>query len=461
MLPTLFTFLGFLGVLFLVVSAISLAQYLQYFIRRRWTKQIVLPDPVGFADPVSMREDAEIVLKVSSSETCVLTFYRCGAEGFQEVARHEVSPGLQSGRMGRWTGFDWPAALTLPPHALAPGLYYVEIRGRNAVSSAWRTPLIITPADPRAILVVSSTNTWNAYNHFGGLSNYRDIGGIPWPLKFFEKIARLTGFRSRIGDRHWFPIIPLPEKRPNLAIHDDLADLDTSEQPKPFSHLLRGESHLITLLEREGLPYSIVSDRDFIQNSSLTGVKLVVFNTHPEYWSEESLGRVLEAVDSGVNVAIFGGNTSYRQIQFLRDSIAVIAQIADRDSVARVVGLYYDSLGYLSRAGYRTLKPDHWCFHGLQLKLGEVWGEAVGASGYETDKICGISHDIEVLAIGTNPEGPAYMICRENPNGSFLFNAGSLAFTDGLLRDDQLATIVRNVLRQALERPLSRIHLPS
>ena len=431
-----------------IVCAVSFLQYFSLFIRRRWTVRIKLPDPVGFADPISIAENTPLTLRISCSDEVELIFFRCGHQGFEQTHKFTTSPGTQSSLMGRWTGFDWSPSITIPSCTLRPGLYYIKIRSRNINNPVWRAPLIVSAASRQPVIVVASTNSWNAYNHFGGLSNYT-YGGIPYPLAVFDKVLRLTSFRWRIGDRHWFPIIPLPEKRPNLAVHEDLASI-TSSEPQSLSHLMRGEANLITLLERDGIDYSIVSDRDYVERVSLTGVKLVVFNTHPEYWSEETLGRLQETLNAAVNVAVFGGNTGYRQVQLLKDAIAVTCQATKQGPIARIVGLYYNALGYNSRAGFRTLRPLHWCFEGLELRMGDVWGEAAGASGYETDKICGGSTDIDVLAVGTNAEGPAYLVCRKHPSGAFLINAGSVAFTDGLLRDAHLSAIVANVIHRAL-----------
>src|SRR5262249_29373234 len=51
------------------------------------------------------------------------------------------------------------------------GLYYFHAKGESGAFCSF--PLVVAPARPRApIAVLASTNTWNAYNPFGGRSNY-------------------------------------------------------------------------------------------------------------------------------------------------------------------------------------------------------------------------------------------------------------------------------------------------
>ncbi len=74
-----------------------------------------------------------------------------------------------------------------------------------------------------------------------------------------------------------------------------------------------------------------------------------------------------------------------------------------------------------------------------------------GASGYETDKITKESSDVEVLAIGKNREGPAYMVFRETAGGGWVFNSASVASAPWVNEDPVFAAIVRNLIDRALQ----------
>src|SRR5262249_61602202 len=58
------------------------------------------------------------------------------------------------------------------------GLYFFHADGEAGGFSAM--PWVVAPARPVAsIAVIASTNTWNAYNNFGGRSNYIHPEGLP------------------------------------------------------------------------------------------------------------------------------------------------------------------------------------------------------------------------------------------------------------------------------------------
>jgi N,N-dimethylformamidase len=224
--------------------------------------------------------------------------------------------------------------------------------------------------------------------------------------------------------------------------------------PGPPSHLAREEAALIRLLEFEAVDYTIISDRDFAYRLPLDSVQLIIFNTHSEYWSEEMLGRLSEAIDRGISIAFLSGNNMYRKVQFLDSAISVIDQMIPADQIVPLIGSYYDASGYLTHDSYRVLDPAHWCFEGAGVELNSQFGAAgpnhPAASGYETDKLRSGPHQFRVVAVGKNAEGPAFMLCRNLPNGGFVFTAGSVAFAPCLDTDPVARKLVRNLIDRAL-----------
>lgn len=455
--------------LFGVIVFIAAVECIELFIRRRWHSTVRLPDPVAYTDSPSFPADATIALRIHSSQATHIRFSRCGATGYVLVHETRGPATTQSRSMHRWQGFDWQPTITLPPYTLSPGFYLIEISHANSPTVRWCMTLIVSPpaatasmpAPPHTpIVVVASTNTWNAYNDFGGLSNYTDRATPP-PLNFFRAILMYFNLRPRVGDRHWLLAVPLPERRPNLAVHNEHAN------PDARLHLTRAESALIRFLESENAPYSIISDRDFAFSLSVAPTRLLIFNTHSEYWSEEMLARLAEFIDRGVSVAFLSGNNIYRKVQFLRDAISVIDRMTPPAEIAPLIGTYYDAAGYLTYDSYRVLDPNHWSFAGLSAHEGSEFGAATdkhpAASGYETDKIrLAVSprpdalsdpalFNFRTLAVGKNPEGPAFMVCRDLPNGGFVFSAGSVAFALCVEDDSVIQSLVRNLIRRALQ----------
>ncbi len=440
------------GIIAAVTAGITTTLWIQYFILRRWRARVRLPDPVAYTDVPSYRCDKEIILRIHSSKPVRILFNRCGAREFSAVHTMEAQPSLQSRVMDRWLGFDWKPSAVLAPNTLAPGLYRIDIEHREDPARKWSMLLIVKQAVPHAVVVVASTNTWNAYNDFGGLSNYADRA-TPQPLKAIRALMMYFDLRVRIGDKHWLTAVPLPERRPNRAIHADLI-----ADPRESSHLARGEAALIRFLETEGIAYTVVSDRDFGYELSAYQVRLIIFNTHSEYWSEEMLGRLNEFIDRGISVAFISGNNMYRKVQFLQTAISVIEWMTPPEQVVPLIGTYYDAYGYKTFDAYQVVDASHWCFEGIPVEEGSEFGHGNtsrrGASGWETDKIRTGTHGFRVVAVGKNSEGPAFMVCRDLQD-SFVFAVGSVSFTPCLDDDPVIRKLMCNLVRRALAARLN------
>jgi hypothetical protein len=65
-----------------------------------------------------------------------------------------------------------------------------------------------------------------------------------------------------------------------------------------------------------------------------------------------------------------------------------------------------------------------------------------GGSGIHTQKIGIGSEQFEILAVGTNEWGPAYMVYRDTPAGGWVFNSSSATFTSCLNADPSAAKVI-------------------
>jgi N,N-dimethylformamidase len=218
--------------------------------------------------------------------------------------------------------------------------------------------------------------------------------------------------------------------------------------------VVRAELALIRFLERERIPYTVISDRDFAYEIDTSRTRLFIFNHHTEYWSEEMIGRLDEVIERGSNIAFLSGNNMYRKVQFLDAAIAVIDPITPQNQVVPLIGTYYDASGWAINDAYRVTDASHWCFERLQLQEGSEFGHRTanrpGASGGETDKIRLSGKGFRVVAVGKNSEGPAFMVCRDVPGGGFVFNVGSTCFTQCLDDDPVIQKLVLNLVRRAI-----------
>ncbi len=78
-------------------------------------------------------------------------------------------------RDGTKQGYSSPPLVTAPERS---GLYYFW--ARTPSNESFSFPWVVAPASPKAkIAVLASTNTWNAYNNFGGRSNYVNSDRLP------------------------------------------------------------------------------------------------------------------------------------------------------------------------------------------------------------------------------------------------------------------------------------------
>lgn len=439
------TLAGLAGV---VVS--SARQVVSIDLRRRWTTTLPLPTLTGFCAQPSIAHGEPIRLYVHNARPAHMRLLRLGEEQEDTGHRWELPTTVQTGDYDHWTGFAWEPTLEIASGDLRPGLYAVVLSCDDATT--FRIPLVINAAVPVDVAVIACTNTWQAYNHFGGLSVYRDTA-TPRPLRWAKHAMHVAGLGFTIGDRRRVPALPLPLRRPNVALDDDLAKLGFDPVDE-LSHLARGEWELLRFLERERVDYGVFSDHDFAFDPFATNAKLVIFNVHSEYWSEEMIGRLNAYLGGGGRVLFLSGNNIYRKVAFLAEGLSLVDYKVSRSTMARLLGAAYSADGYVTYGGYRVDDPSHWVFRGLGLHQGQVFGstpgQTTGASGFETDKVTGDSGPVTILAVGTNAEGPAFMVFKPTDGGGWIVNCGSVACAAWINRDPVVQGMVRNVIAEAL-----------
>jgi hypothetical protein len=459
---TVVTLIAWTIVLAGAVAAVAAVQCLWLDVLRRGRVQLRLPDPVAYTDRPSFCCASEIVLRIHSSKPVRVRFNRCDAVKFVAVHTIEAAAASQPRRMDRWRGCNWTATAVLPGDTLTPGFYRLDVEHQDDAARRWYLSLLVRPAAPRPLVVVAPTNTWNAYNDFGGLSNYRDRA-TPIPLRPIRALMRWFNVRWRLADRHWLFAVPLPERRPNIYIHHALLG-QPGTSAADIGPAIRAEAALIRYLEREDLSYMVISDRDFAYEIDASTTRTIIVNSHSEYWSEEMIGRLGEMIDRGCSIIFLSGNNIYRKVQLMEDAISVIDMMIPQHQVVPLIGTYSDAYGWRTHAAYRVTDPDHWCFQGLDVAAGTEFGCATadrpGASGDETDKIRPGSFGFRVVAVGKNRDGPAFMVCRDTPGGSFVFNVSSMSFTPCLDDDPFIQELVRNLLRRGLAGP-GRMRVPA
>jgi N,N-dimethylformamidase len=386
------------------------------------------------------------------------------------------------------TGVDWNRCGYPSAHAqqfvTAPersGLYYLW--ARTPSGKAFSFPWVVAPVKPLTkIAVLASSNTWNAYNNFGGRSNYINPGGLPPQptVNARQDLARYTSC-----DIPW----SLPDAaykslsfdRPEIGNHifDNSPWTDTSITDSIQGRIqcgqAPGEWRLLGWLEREGFAYDYYAEAQLHDGTlPLDDYKVLILSVHPEYWTREMYVRVADWVrDRGGRLMYLGGNGLNCEVTL--DSNATMRCISYDDSnnpasghesrmhrtyrsEAELLGAAFSETGVMTAAPYRVLAPAHWAFEGTGLRKGDLFGESSlhervpgGASGHETDKLTASSPaHIEHLAKGNNPNGGgADMVHFELGKGA-VFSVGSITWVSSLFPDAHVSRITRNALEHLL-----------
>lgn len=327
-------------------------------------------------------------------------------------------------------GCGWPVAVEIPVDASwRSGFYLVTLSARWADRSSVESGREVSHAcfvvragetpTAKAVLVLA-TNTWNAYNTWGGRSLY--TGGHQ--VSFGRPFGR--GMLSR-------PHVDRDDRKARPTRYGETPDADgaifqdyrtTNHYPSAigstgwFTH----ERRFVEWAEGAGyeLDYVVSSDLDD-DSSVLNGYSLVLSAGHDEYWSKGQRDAVEAHVAGGGGLATFSGNTMFWQVRLDDDgadsatTMTCYKYRAHRDDPVVAAGqpelasgLWADPLiarpewsllgagsafGLYHRFGQATprgvggfviYRNDHWLLAETGLGYGDVLGAADGIVGYET-----------------------------------------------------------------------------
>lgn len=330
------------------------------------------------------------------------------------------------------TGCNWEPVWTYAlPSNLKSGMYTATLQ--DAFGDKFYIVFVVKPINPTGnIAVLASTNTWQAYNHWGGASFY-----------YLENESWETGIVNF--------------QRPNLVTF-------------PYSndgHLANAELHILRWLEDKGYSYDLIADRDLHDDPTLLmDYEAVIVSTHSEYWTYDMLLNFYNYQQSGGDVAYLSGNGIYFKVTYQDQQIEVRKNGANHlhDGIiggqwrelgypeSSYIGVQYDRRGYNTVAPYEVLDSTHWVYSGTNVTQGQLIGQFSlnrgAASGIETDKITVNSpSNLIHLAKGTNADGGgADMVYFENQAGGKVFSVGSITYGGSLSVDPIMSRMLENVL---------------
>ena len=375
-------------------------------------------------------------------------------------AYYECGPvGVPAGQEDVDLGCDWPVAYTLDVPADWPsGIYVADLLDEDDSPGDFGSYIffIVTedqPGSTASIVFQSSTNTWQAYNSYEDWSLYTDPPARR--ITFDRPYKRCTGCRYA-----W-------------------------------------EVPLLRWLESEGYAVEYVANEDVhVDPTLLYNYTLFLSVGHDEYWSKEIRDNIDAFIDAGGNVAVFSGNTGYRQVRYEDGGQTLICYKSDRrldplygvDSIRvatefavdpvfwpensttgvgfRNGGWVNPSLGSEMAGRYTAYRSGHWVYAGTGLHDGdEFWYEPVehlevdGALFTWENGLPVVTGEdetpLDFLILGLQPStyGYATMGIYSRDGGGTVFNAATMGWGRGLWPETNPEDyeIVRQITRNVID----------
>lgn len=446
---------------------------------------------LGYAWPKCVRGGESAEFRVHSVEPYKLELWRYGWDkqyvtGLGWHDEHGPRATMQITPDGDYTqtGVGWNKigyVSTQPQLVQAPtksGLYYFH--ARTPSGRRFGFPWVVAPAKPSAAVAVLASNiTWNAYNSFGGRSNYIHADHCPPTptVNSRQELKRYTEADHATWSMQTYA--PLSFDRPEPINHIDRDEVITDPiEGRSACHIAPAEWRLLGWLERENFSYDLYAETQLHEELlDLGRYKVLILSTHPEYWTRKMYDQVKAWVfQKGGRLMYLGGNGLNCEVELRDDASMVVhngamknlwpegigaeSRFAKRyECEANLLGVVFTPAGAMTGAPYRVVDPAHWAFAGTGLEKGQIFGERSlhqrcpgGASGHETDKRSPSSPaNVHLLARGTNPDdGGAEMVIFDTPGGGAVFSVGSICYPSSLPVDEQISRITANVLQRFL-----------
>ena len=253
----------------------------------------------GFADPFSVNVGQSISFKIQSpATTYAIDIYRMGYYG-GDGARLEASitpnisvsqnqpPCLSNSAIGLVDCGNWGVSATWNvPAAAVSGVYFAHIYRTDGTEGENQIPFVVTNnASTSDVVFMTSDETWQAYNDWGGYSLYTgnatDTAKSPLNPRRAEQVSYNRPFATRF------------------------------DTPGGQDYFFYAEFPMIEFMERNGYDVSYVSQSDVSAPgaaSMLEQHKVFMNVGHSEYWDAGDRANVTAARDAGVNLAFFAGN---------------------------------------------------------------------------------------------------------------------------------------------------------
>jgi hypothetical protein len=258
----------------------------------------------GFADPFSVNVGGSINFKIQTPATSYkVDLYRMGyygGDGARLVTsltpNISVSQSQPTCNTNTVTGLvdcgNWGVSATWRvPTSAVSGVYFARIYRTDGTTGANQIPFVVTNnASHSKIVFMTSDETWQAYNDWGGYNLYHgNATGNPWCCDWQN-----------------------PGRAVQVSYNRPFAT--RSDTPNGQDFFFYAEFPMIRFLEKNGYDLSYVSQIDVAQSGAATMLeqhKVLMDAGHSEYWDAADRANVTAARNAGVNLAFFTGNTMW------------------------------------------------------------------------------------------------------------------------------------------------------
>jgi hypothetical protein len=414
------------------------------------------PDDIsGYGSQISINRGQSINFYVTTTAATVnINVYRMGwydgagarlmdAMGtFPGVDQPQATPDPTTGMVSE----NWSKTATLAvPSSWTSGVYLAQLQASNGYG-AYIIFIVRDDGGHEPILFQASTNTYEAYNVYGGTSLYNNgPTDTTFPQSQYPHALKVSYDRPFLNG-------------------DGAGDF------------LRWEYPFLRWLEKNGYDAAYTTDVDTDNNATadpITNHKAFLVVGHDEYWSQNMRQNVQNAIAAGVNVAFFAGNESYWQIRYENDTAGtanrVIVGYKDRAEVNQgggpdpmfgvnnslvttdfrdpIVNEPEDAMMGEMFGGetpgdnpqpYVVTNPSSWVFDGTGFTNGT---SIPGIVGYEYDHYTGdattpagtqVLSSTPLVNQETNQTDTANSTIYTAPSGARVFEAGTIEWSWGL-----------------------------
>ncbi|MEH7384305.1 N,N-dimethylformamidase beta subunit family domain-containing protein [Bacillus sp. JJ1521] len=372
----------------------------------------------GYTSKTSYIPGESIAFYIKSPSSYQLEFYRMGynngkgAQHLTTISGRGAS--IQNSKSDPNTmDANWTQSYQYQiPSNWSSGFYLVKIVSNDKMESY--IPFVIKDRQPNAdFAVLISTNTYQAYNNWGGKSLY--------------------GYNSS----NKIPAIKISYNRPYN---------EENGAGQFFSY----EYNLIRWMEKKGYNLNYVTDTDIHQGYlANANIKSLIVAGHGEYWSKQMRDHIENKhMNGNMDIGVFSANVGYWQVRYENNDRLLVSykdranedpfNLTDPSQVtamfrqapvnrpeSELFGVMYQ--GIPSRTmPFVVTNSSHWIYNGTTLKNGDQIPSVVGG---EIDRYDSAIPGVEV--IGHSPvvlygnNSFANVVWVEKPSGSKVFAVGT------------------------------------